>query len=109
MTLPIPAIINDYFTAANQHDTEGVVNCFSADAEVRDVGKVIQGRAAIRQWEAASSKEYNAVIAPLAARVEGDQQIVTCRVSGDFPNSPAELTFAFVLADSGIATLEITV
>lgn len=108
MALPIPAIINDYIDAANRHDVDGVVRCFSAHGAVRDEGKRHQGHAAIRKWQEASSKKYDAVIEPLSAQKEGDKSIMACRVSGNFPGSPVALNFAFELAGSGIASLEIT-
>lgn len=108
MALQIPAIINDYINAANRHDLDGVVRCFSASGTVRDEGKIHHGHAAIRQWKEAASKKYDAIIEPVAAKEEGGQSIIACRVSGNFPGSPVELTFAFGLTGSGIADLEIT-
>lgn len=108
MALSIPAIINDYINAANHHDADGVVRCFSADGAVRDEGKLHQGHAAIRKWTEAAGKEYGATIEPVAAQKEGGKSIVACRVSGNFPGSPVALKFAFELAGSGIAALEIT-
>lgn len=108
MSLSIPPIIGDYFNAANHHDADGVMHCFSPDAVVRDDGKIHQGPQAIRAWNEASSKEYNAISVPLSARNEGAHSIVNCRVSGNFSGSPVELKFAFTLADNGITSLEIT-
>ncbi len=108
MALFIPATIRDYFNAANQHDVDRVVQCFSADAVVHDEGKTHRGHEAIRQWKDAASKQYNAVIEPLSVRDEGGHSAVACRVSGNFPGSPVELQFAFVLNSDGIAFLEIT-
>jgi hypothetical protein len=108
MELSIPTIIRDYFNAANQQDAQGVVQCFSAYGVVHDEGKVHQGHIAIGHWSETTSKQYKAIVEPLAVSDEGGKTIVTCRVSGNFPGSPLALTFAFVLTSSGIASLEIT-
>lgn len=109
MSLSIPAAITDYFNAANDQDADGAARCFSPDGVVRDDGEIHQGTQEIRAWTEAASKKYSAVIAPVAVRSEGETSVVNCRVSGNFPGSPVELKFAFVLADDGIAALEVTV
>lgn len=108
MSYRIPAIITDYFQAANGHDAAGAARCFDADGTVRDEGKVYQGPAAIGQWAAASSAQYQTVIAPVAARGDGPRTEVDCQVSGNFPGSPVQLQFRFTLAGARIAALEIT-
>lgn len=40
---------------------------------------------------------------------EGGRTIVTSHLVGDFPGSPIDLRYLFVLADTKIAQLEITV
>lgn len=108
MSLSIPAVVNDYFHAENHHDVDGVVRCFSPEGVVRDEGRIHQGPQAIRAWTEASSKKYNATIAPIDARSEDGKSIVNCRVSGNFPGSPVVLTFAFALTGDVISALEVT-
>lgn len=107
-TLSMPAVISDYINAANHHDSDAVIQCFNADGEVLDEGKVHRGHAAIHQWKEESSKKYHPFITPIAAVTEGNGTVVECSVSGDFPGSPVNLRFAFTLENSAIAALEIT-
>jgi hypothetical protein len=109
MHIPMPAVIRDYFNAANHHDVNGVVDCFNADGEARDEGKVYHGHAAIRQWKEESGRKYSAHITPIDASTAGSDAVIKCAVSGNFPGSPVVLRFAFTLANGGIAALEITV
>lgn len=107
-TPTIPAIVSDYFTAANRHDTDAVVRCFSPDATVHDDGHYHHGHAAIGSWTAASSLQYQATITPLGVQNEGAASVVDCRVAGDFTGSPVALQFAFTLEAGAIASLEVS-
>jgi hypothetical protein len=43
----------------------------------------------------------------LAASQDGETVLLTARLTGNFPGSPVELTYAFVLRDQRIVSLEI--
>jgi hypothetical protein len=47
------------------------------------------------------------VIEPLDASVSGNSVKLRTRLTGDFPGSPADLDFKFMLANDKIASLEI--
>ena len=67
----------------------------------------MQGTAAIRQWMDAAIRKYEHVVEVLTCTEADGKTIVTGRVSGNFPNSPVELRYAFTLAGGKIARLEI--
>jgi hypothetical protein len=51
--------------------------------------------------------KYKYVIEPLDASVSGNSVKLRTRLTGDFPGSPADLDFKFMLANDKIASLEI--
>lgn len=104
----LPDNIDEYFTAQNAHDPDAVVSCFAPDATVRDEGENITGHAAIRAWMERTGAKYRATAEPLEYSSEGGRAVVVARVSGNFPGSPANLTFRFGLNGDGlIESLEI--
>jgi ketosteroid isomerase-like protein len=107
MSLDLPEAIAAYFAAENRDDTEALAQCFGEHAVVRDEGRAIEGRAAIKQWQAETKKKYQHTIEPLASVHKDGRTIVTGRVTGTFPGSPVELQFVFGLENGKIASLEI--
>jgi ketosteroid isomerase-like protein len=107
MILQLPPAIAEYFRADRAGDIDAILTCFTEDALVRDEGKMNQGHDAVRAWKAKSSAAYNYVSEPFAATSDGDQTIVTSRLTGDFPGSPLDLRYFFTLRASKIAVLEI--
>jgi hypothetical protein len=103
--LPKPIAI--YIAAENRGDTEALAQCFAEDAVVRDEGKTIDGLAAIKQWKAETKKKYQHTVEPLSSTHKDGKTIVINRLSGNFPGSPIELEFAFMLDGDKIASLEI--
>ena len=108
MPILMPAIVGDYFTAENHHDSDAVAQCFTADGVVHDDGHAHAGHAAIKAWKEAGSKQYGATVSPTSADMQGARCVVTGSVSGNFPGSPLALRFTFTLADDHIRTLEIS-
>jgi hypothetical protein len=84
------------------------VACFAPNAAVRDEGRDIIGTQAVRVWKMETSDRYRIAAEPIACRREDDHTVVTVKVSGSFPGSPANLTYRFGLsADGLIDTLEV--
>jgi ketosteroid isomerase-like protein len=108
MTLKLPEPLSEYFAAANAHDPDGVAACFEPDAVVRDEGKDIRGRDAIRAWSETTSRKYHHRADPSAVEEAAGRIVVTARVAGDFPGSPIDLRYRFILAGRRIAGLEIS-
>ena len=104
----LPDVLQRYYAAQNAHDIEAMVACFASSAVVHDEGQDIVGTAAIRDWKLETSEKYHVTVEPLEISVEGDQTLVVASVAGNFPGSPANLTYRFGFADDGlIGTLSI--
>ena len=102
--LPLP--ISAYFKA-DAAGGEAVAQCFTETAAVKDEGHIYAGRDAIRKWKSNASAKYNYVSQPFAVAAEGDRTVVTSHVTGNFPGSPVDLRYVFVLEGDKIAALEI--
>jgi hypothetical protein len=105
--MQLPPAIASYFAADRSSDPHLLEGCFEPDAVVIDEGGRHQGPAAIGQWKAASLARYDHHVAPLRSEERDGRIAVAAKVSGNFPNSPAELRFVFALRQGRIATLEI--
>lgn len=101
-----PEPILAYFRA-DREGGEAAARCFAPEGVVRDENHEHVGRAAIQRWKEEAASKYNYTSEPLAFREEAGCIVVTARVTGDFPGSPIELTYRFLLAGDAIAALEI--
>jgi SnoaL-like protein len=106
MPLDLSTAIAAYF-AADKVGGGAVARCFAEQAVVRDEGHIYNGRAAIRQWKANTSAKYNYTSEPVAVDHQDGKTVVTSHVAGDFPGSPVDLRYFFVLEGDKIASLEI--
>lgn len=108
MAADLPPNLIRYFEAQNAHDADAMSDAFAPDAEVRDEGETHVGRAAIRDWKRETIAKYAATARPIDSARDGETLAVVAEVSGNFPGSPANLTYRFGLDGSGlIRTLEI--
>jgi hypothetical protein len=107
MSIELPAPIAAYFAAENSDDTEPLTGCFAPDAVVRDEGRKIEGIAAIKTWKREGKAKYQHKIKIVGAAEANGETVVRGLVSGNFPGSPIELGFAFVLKDGMIGALEV--
>ncbi|MCA0851552.1 nuclear transport factor 2 family protein [Salipiger thiooxidans] len=74
---------------------------------VIDEGNTYTGRDAIRQWMANASTLYTYTVEPFEIAEDGQRTIVTSHLVGNFPGSPVDLRYFFVLRGNKIAELEI--
>jgi hypothetical protein len=88
-------------------DMEMFALCFTDDALVHDEGRDYKGLDAIKAWKKETQTKYKYVIEPLDASVNGNTVKLRARLTGDFPGSPVDLDFTFMLANDKIASLEI--
>lgn len=107
MVIELPGAIAAYFSADKQGDAQAISDCFTQDAVVVDEGNTYTGRDAIRQWIANASTQYTYTAEPFALAEKGGRTIVTSHLVGNFPGSPVDLRYFFVLQDDKIAELEI--
>ena len=110
MTIKLPPSIQAYFDADNARSPDAVAAAFTDDAVVRDAGETRLGREAIRRWKVETDQKYASTLTePFFVTTENGKTQVTGHVSGDFPGSPVDLRYFFVLKGDKIADLEITV
>jgi hypothetical protein len=102
VTLTLPKTLDNYFAAQNAHDVEGMVTCFAPDAEVRDESRHYSGHDEIREWKRETIAKYGISIEPLDQTNEGGTTTIIGRVTGNFPGSPANLTYGFGLSEEGL-------
>lgn len=108
MTTPnLPDPIAAYF-AAEQRSPDATASCFTTQGVVKDEGHTHSGLEAIKAWKVAASAAYNYTSEPFAMEQTNGYYVVTSRVSGNFPGSPLNLRFRFLLECGLIASLEIT-
>jgi len=107
MLAKLPRPVVNYLAAVTAKDTEMFARCFTDDALVHDEGRDYKGLAAITAWKTETQTKYKYVIEPLDATVSGNTVKLRARLTGDFPGSPADLDFKFMLANDKIASLEI--
>ncbi|MCW2410733.1 MULTISPECIES: nuclear transport factor 2 family protein [unclassified Sphingobium] len=107
MTIDLPDAIASYFAADETKSAERVAQCFTETAIVTDEGETYSGREAIQAWKASSSTKYSYTVEPFSIAADGDRLVVTGHLEGDFPGSPIDLRYIFVLDGEKIAALEI--
>ena len=102
MPLDLPEPLPRYFAAQNALDADVMTACFAPDAVVHDEGGTYSGNEAIRGWKRDTIAKYGISIDALQASQQGDKTIVIARVTGNFPGSPANLTYEFGIAPNGL-------
>jgi ketosteroid isomerase-like protein len=105
----LPKPVADYVAASNAHAPDAVAACFAEDAVVFDENREHVGRTAIRTWMEESDRQYRPTLEVAGFTRDGASAVLTGRVSGTFPGSPAVLRFAFTLRGGRISRLSIQV
>ncbi|MGR3397237.1 nuclear transport factor 2 family protein [Pseudooceanicola nanhaiensis] len=107
MSIELPDAIDAYFSADKKGNAQAIAEVFTQDAIVIDEGKTCTGRDAIRRWMAHASTQYTYTVEPFDIAEDGQRTIVTSHLVGNFPGSPVDLRYFFVLRGDKIAELEI--
>lgn len=107
-SLNLHKTIAAYFNM-EQGDIEAFAQLFMESAVVQDEGKTYTGLEAIKRWKANASTQYQYTSVPIACEVNGEKNVVTSRLTGNFPGSPVDLRFFFQLRNDKIASLEIII
>jgi ketosteroid isomerase-like protein len=106
MTSKLPAAVTAYLAADKAQDLDKLCQCFTNDALVHDDSRQYQGHDSIRSWKERTAK-YQYTVEPLEVAVTERHVKLHARLIGDFPGSPAELHYTFVLANGKIQSLAI--
>ncbi len=108
MSTQLSEPITNYFQASNSKDPAEVKACFTADATVFDEGGTYQGQLAIASWFLETRQKYDFSVKPISMTKNAQHEVVVAEVSGNFPGSPIQLNYTFLLNDDKIQTLEIS-
>ncbi|MCA1199648.1 nuclear transport factor 2 family protein [Sphingomonas sp. R647] len=107
MPVQLPKAIAAYFAADRKGQPQATSECFMPEAVVIDEGNRYVGRDAICQWMANASTQYSYTVEPFDVAGDDGRIIVTSHLVGNFPGSPVDLRYCFVLDGDSIAQLEI--
>ena len=105
MHMPNP--IRDYFDADQGKDAGALVAAFAEGALVKDEGASHRGHAEIAAWWRDAKQQYDHRAEPFEVAAGEGRARVRATVSGNFPGSPATLTYHFRFEGDRIAELEI--
>lgn len=103
----LPAPINEYFDADKVPGGDAPTQVFTATAVVSDEGKSHVGHDAIAAWWRGAKQKYRHTAVPIEIKQGDARAEVRAVVTGQFPGSPATLTFVFGLEDGRINSLRI--
>lgn len=107
MMIELPKPIAGYFEADAGLSAEAIAACFTPAAAVKDEGHTYTGRDAIRRWKDESSAKYSYTSEPFSIVEEEGRIVVASHLAGDFPGSPVDLRYVFVLDGEKISELEV--
>ena len=103
----LPPVIQSYIAASNAHDVKAIVDCFAANAVVRDENAMRHGKIHIGRWATETIEKYKFQFKPLSAAERDAETILSVEVSGSFPGSPITLDYHFTIANDKIHSLTI--
>ncbi|MBV8468304.1 MAG: nuclear transport factor 2 family protein [Burkholderiaceae bacterium] len=107
MNIRLPDSIATFFQVSNDRGTPLPRHCLAEGALVHDEGQVYQGYDAIQAWLLETQRKYAYRVEPLAVAQDGAAVSVQAKLVGNFPGSPVQLTYSFVLLNNKISSLEI--
>lgn len=106
MTPQLPPAIAGFFQAHNTGATSEFTRLFTDDAVVFDESHEHRG-GAIKTWIDGAIAKYKPIAEVKSLTREGEKDIATAQVSGNFPGSPTQLRYKFTLRGGKIAALSI--
>ena len=108
MSAALSHVVARYFELDAVRDTDSIVALFADNATVIDEGETRHGTTEIRGWQTGPASKYTYTIDVTDAESIGpDRQLVTGRLTGNFPGGTADLKFDFTIADGRITRLVI--
>ncbi len=105
--MKISEFVDNYFDALNTKQAEKQIGYFTEEASVIDVDEAFNGKAAIKKWIIESNLKFEAFTKVIDVKTSGASVNVLTTVSGNFPGSPVDLKYNFVMADEKIKSLNI--
>lgn len=103
----LPEVILNYIASANDGRINDATTCFGENARVRDENRDYQGIDAIRDWIAETTESSQPQNEVISVKSDGETLVVHSKIIGNFPGSPVELEFQYVLNNGKISNLSI--
>lgn len=103
----LPSVVLRFVDASNLRDLDLFVSCFAAAAVVEDEAQTHRGIDEIREWKRQTEHRYAYTTEPVHFIERDGRTILTATLTGNFPGSPANLTYEFTIADDAITALSI--
>lgn len=108
MTTTTPDVVTRYLAAADIHDIDALVDCFTPDAGVTDEGHTYRGHDQVRRWRDTVAGRYTYTTTVTGSEfVDASNYRVSVRIAGNFPGGVADLVYRFELDGSSITGLRI--
>ena len=99
--------VANYFEALNSKQVEKQIAYFGEEATVLDVDETFKGKAEIERWINESHSKFEAFSKVIDVKTSGPIVKVLTTVSGNFPGSPVDLQYDFIMLNEKIKSLEI--
>ena len=106
MDTKLPPVIAAFFHAHNTGETASFNQLFTDDAVVSDEAHEYRG-VGIKAWIDGAIAKYKPFANVIDLAQASEQTIATARVTGNFPGSPAQIRYKFILKNGRIAALAI--
>ncbi len=107
MTVELPKVIAAYFAADKIAEAKALSECFTSNATVKDEGNTYTGRDAICRWMENASTTFTYTVEPFDLEEGNGKFVVYAHLVGDFPGSPLDLRYFFIIHQDKISELEI--
>ncbi|HEX8856633.1 MAG TPA: nuclear transport factor 2 family protein [Thermoleophilaceae bacterium] len=89
----LPAPVDAAIRAANDHDTDAFLACFSPDGVVDDWGREFPGPDRIREWSDSEFIGVDVTLSVTDVNQSGDETVVNAEVGGRGFNGPSHFSF----------------
>lgn len=99
--------VANYFEALNTKQVEKQIAYFAEEASVIDVDETFEGKAEIKKWINESNSKFEAFSKVIDVKTSGPNVSVLTTVTGNFPGSPVDLKYDFIMSNEKIESLEI--
>lgn len=103
---PVPSVVSHALHAANSHDVEQFVSCFTVDGFVDAWGMLFEGAPGVAEWATRWVVAYRVRFTDHLPLWDGRDLSIHTQVGGDGYNGPATLTFT--LAGFSIRSLRVS-
>jgi len=103
----LPENVQNFYQANAENISLVIPKFFTSDAIVKDENIKYVGHTEICKWLSDAIAKYKFKAEPLKVLETNEYFSVLTKVSGDFPNSPIEITYQFKLRNNQITALEI--